>query len=69
MIGVESDFDTGYAALLNTTGNYAFVHDCGFIVFSPSQPNGCMECRSHLRHGLSNHGEWHRLYIRFEEGS
>jgi hypothetical protein len=69
-IGVESDFDTGYAALLDFKANkYAYVHDCGYIVYSHTTPSGCLECRSNRRQTLSNHGTWHQLFIRFEEGT
>lgn len=69
MIGVEIAFDTGFAALITASNDYAYVHDCGYIVISPTKPTGCIECRSNLRLGLSNHGHWHQLYIRFEEGT
>ncbi|WP_329474990.1 hypothetical protein OG555_25095 [Kribbella sp. NBC_01484] len=69
-IGVESDFDTGYAALLDFQANkYAYVHDCGYIVYSHTTPSGCLECRSNRRQALSNHGTWHQLFIRHEEGT
>ncbi|TCM46951.1 hypothetical protein [Kribbella sp. VKM Ac-2568] len=69
MIGVEIAFDTGFAALVTTTNDYAYVHDCGYIVVSATKPTGCIDCRSHHRQALSNHGQWHQLYIRFEEGT
>ncbi|GAA1164344.1 hypothetical protein GCM10009630_73110 [Kribbella jejuensis] len=71
LLGVEPDFDTGYAALLDfTTNKYAYVHDCGYIVYSQTAPSGCLECRSNLRQAMSNHGTWHQLFIRHQdEGS
>jgi hypothetical protein len=69
-IGVESDLGTGYAALLDFRANkYAYVHDCGFIVYSRTTPTGCLECRSNRRQAMSNYGTWHQLFIRHEEGS
>jgi hypothetical protein len=70
VLGVESDLGTGYAALLDGLANkYAYVHDCGYIVYSHDTPHGCLECRSNLRQAMSNYGSWHQLFIRFEEGS
>jgi hypothetical protein len=70
VLGVESDLGTGYAALLDGSANkYAYVHDCGYIVYSHEPPRGCLECRSNLRQAMSNYGTWHQLFIRFEEES